>query len=108
MPIGEFVNVLPPVVFLVVHLAIFVVASYFAWHSFTAEARSLGWGFILFALAEISYMTYHLDWTVFLFAHTLSEVLVLLGVITVFTAATRRIAVRDKAGTVKRQQAGTR
>ena len=48
------------------------------------RCRLLGWGFSLFALAEISYMTYHLDWTVFLFAHTISEVLDLVAFVLVF------------------------
>ena len=46
-------------------------------------------GLRVFALAEISYLTYHLDWTVFLFAHTISEVLDLLAFILVFVVATR-------------------
>jgi hypothetical protein len=33
-------------------------------------------------------MTYHLDWTVFLFAHTISEVLDLVAFVLVFVAAT--------------------
>src|SRR3712207_8397073 len=37
------------------------------------ELALLGTAFTLFAAAEVSYMTYHLDWTVFLFAHTRSE-----------------------------------
>jgi hypothetical protein len=36
-------------------------------------------------------MTYHLDWTVFLFAHTISEVLDLVAFILVFSAATQRV-----------------
>jgi uncharacterized membrane protein len=32
-------------------------------------------------------MTYHLDWTVFLFAHTISEVLDLVAFVLVFVAA---------------------
>jgi hypothetical protein len=32
-------------------------------------------------------MTYHLDWTVFLFAHTISEVLDLVAFVLVFLAA---------------------
>ena len=44
----------------------------------------MGWGFTLYALAELCYMTYHLDWTVFLFAHTISEVLDLIAFILVF------------------------
>jgi hypothetical protein len=91
MPIGEFLNQIPAPVFLVIHLAIFGVAAYFAWRSFGAGASALGWGFSLFALAEISYMTYHLDWTVFLFAHTISEVAVLGGIVLVFAGAARGV-----------------
>jgi hypothetical protein len=36
-------------------------------------------------------MTYHLDWTTFLFAHTISEVLDVLAFGLVFVAATRTI-----------------
>ena len=54
------------------------------------ERALLGWGFSLFALAELSYMTYHLDWTVFLFAHTVSEVLDLLAFILIFSWTVRR------------------
>ena len=39
-------------------------------------------------------MTYHLDWTVFLFAHTISEVLDLLAFILVFVAAAQQLAGR--------------
>jgi len=51
----------------------------------------------LFALAEISYMTYHLDWTVFLFAHTISEVLDLVAFILIFASATQRALVAATA-----------
>jgi hypothetical protein len=36
-------------------------------------------------------MTYHLDWTTFLFAHTISEVLNVVAFGLVFLAATRTI-----------------
>jgi len=42
-------------------------------------------------------MTYHLDWTVFLFAHTISEVLDLFAFILVFVAATQRANVGSAA-----------
>ena len=90
MPFGDFVNQIPAPVFLAIHLTLFLVGAYFAWRSFGAGVSLLGWGFSLFALAEISYMTYHLDWTVFLFAHTVSTVLNLLAFILVFAAATQR------------------
>jgi hypothetical protein len=92
MPIGDFVNSIPPPVFLVIHLVAFAIGAYFAWRSFDAGNSTLGWAFSLFALAEISYMTYHLDWTVFLFAHTISEVLDLVAFILVFVAAGRGLA----------------
>ena len=92
MPIGDFVNQIPAPVFLLIHLVAFAAGAYFAWRSFDVGATTRGWGFSLFALAEISYMTYHLDWTVFLFAHTVSEVLDLLAFILIFSWTVRRAA----------------
>ena len=89
MPIGDFINVIPPAVFMFIHLSAFAIGAYFAWRSFDAGAGLLGWAFALFAAAEISYLTYHLDVTNFLFAHTISEVLDLGAFILVFVAATR-------------------
>jgi hypothetical protein len=91
MPFGDFVNSIPPVGFLAIHVVLFLVGSFFAWRSFGAGYSALGWGFALFALAEISYMTYHLDWTTFLFAHTISEVLDLGAFALVFLALSRTI-----------------
>jgi hypothetical protein len=91
MPLGDFVNSIPPPIFLLIHITAFAIGAYFAWRSFNADAGLLGFGFSLFALAEISYMTYHLDWTVFLFAHTISEVLDLLAFVLVFVAVTRGV-----------------
>jgi hypothetical protein len=90
MPFGSVINAIPNVAFLAIHLVAFLVGATFAWRSFDAGSRVLGWGFALFALAEVSYMTYHLDWTVFLFAHTVSEVLDLLAFVTIFVGLTRR------------------
>ena len=97
MPFGDIVNQIPAPVFLAIHLVAFLVGAYFAWRSFSAGATVLGAAFSLFALAEISYMTYHLDWTVFLFAHTISEVLDLFAFILVFVAATQRALVGSRA-----------
>jgi len=97
MPIGGLLNAFPPAFFLVVHLAAFVIGAYFASRAFSAGTRSLGWGFTLFAIAEIVYMTYHLDWTVFLFAHTIAEVLDLAAFILVFVGAVQTSAARLSA-----------
>jgi hypothetical protein len=95
-PIGDFVNNIPSIGFLAIHFAAFAIGAYFAWRSFGADQGTLGWGFSLYALAEIVYMTYHLDWTVFLFAHTIAEVLDLVAFTLVFVAL-GRIAVSREA-----------
>jgi len=97
MPFGSVVNQIPNVAFLAIHLAAFLIGATLAWRSFNAGARGLGWGFALFALAEVSYMTYHLDWTVFLFAHTISEVLDLLAFITIFASVGQRVLASAEA-----------
>lgn len=101
MPFGEFVNQIPAPVFLAIHLTLFLIGAFFAWRSFGGGAPLLGYGFSLFAVAEISYMTYHLDWTVFLFAHFVAEVLDLLAFIVVFAAvgyrATRGMTTKGQA-----------
>ena len=91
--IGDIANQVPPPVFLAIHVVLFLVGAFLAFRSFSAGASVLGWAFSLFALAEISYMTYHLDWTTFLFAHTISEVLDAVAFILVFVAATQRAIV---------------
>ena len=90
MPFGTFINAIPAPVFMVIHLVGFAIGVYFARRSFAAKAGDLGWAFALYALAELSYFTYHMDWTVFLFAHTISEVLDLLAFIILFTGLARR------------------
>jgi inner membrane protein involved in colicin E2 resistance len=90
MPFGDFVNQFPSTVYLIIHATAFLIGVYFAWRAFEGRAGLLGTAFSLFALAEISYITYHLDWTVFLFAHTVSDALNLIAFILVFVWASRR------------------
>jgi hypothetical protein len=98
MPFGDFVNQIPPLVFLAIHVTAFLIGAFFAQRSFAVGQSVLGWGFALFAIAEISYMTYHLDWTTFLLAHTISEVLDLFAFILIFSATAYRVA-RPNLGT---------
>ena len=98
MPFGDFINQIPAVGFLAIHLTAFLIGAFFAWRSFGAGATLLGAAFSLFALAELTYMTYHLDWTVFLFAHTISEVLDVAAFALVFVAATRTMLRPSTAG----------
>lgn len=88
-PIDFLVNSLPWGFFLVVHLALFSLGAYFAWRAFDAANTVAGAGFSLFAFAEISYMTYHVNATTFLFAHTISEVLDGLAFVLLFAWAAK-------------------
>ena len=93
-PIGDFINEFPWGFFLVVHVALFAVGAYFAFRSFDAGASVLGAGFTLFAVAEAVYATYHVNITLFLFAHTIAEVLDGLAFVLVFAAATKTAILR--------------
>jgi hypothetical protein len=87
MPYGSWVNDLPTGFFLAVHIAAFAIGAGFAWVAFKRELTLLASAFTLFAAAELVYMTYHVDWTVFLFAHTIAEVLDLAAFVLVFAGA---------------------
>ena len=94
MPYGSWVNGLPTGFFLAVHIAAFALGAGFAWLAFKRALALLGVAFSLFAGAELVYMTYHLDWTVFLFAHTIAEVLDLTAFVLVFAAAVYQVVRR--------------
>jgi hypothetical protein len=89
-PCCTFINEIPQWFFLLVHVVIFLFALVFGIRAFGAGESGFGWGFTLFALAEVSYLTYHVNLTLFLFAHTISEVLVLLGILMIAGSAARK------------------
>ena len=97
MPYGSWINDLPTTFFLVVHITAFALGAGFAWLAYKRELSLLGVAFSLFAVAELVYMTYHLDWTVFLFAHTVSEVLDLLAFILIFLWTARSLTASGRA-----------
>ena len=101
MPYGSWINDLPTGFFLTVHIAAFTIAAGFAWLAFKRELVLLGAAFSLFGAAELVYMTYHLDWTVFLFAHTIAEVLDLSAFILVFAAAVYSTVRRPALGATR-------
>ena len=94
MPWGSWINDLPTAFFLVVHIAAFAIGAGFAWLALKRELGLLAGAFMLFAAAEVVYMTYHLNWTVFLFAHTVAEVLDLVAFVLVFAGAVYEVARR--------------
>ena len=101
MPYGDWVNELPTAFFLTVHIAAFAVGAAFAWAAFRHELGVLGSSFALYALAELVYMTYHLDWTVFLFAHTIAEVFDLFAFVLVFAGAVYSVVRRPALGVTR-------
>jgi hypothetical protein len=98
MPYGSWVNDLPTGFFLAVHIAAFALGAGFAWLAYKRDLVLLGAAFSLFAAAELVYMTYHLDWTVFLFAHTIAEVLDLAAFVLVFAGAVYSVVRRPALG----------
>ncbi len=97
MPWGSWINEFPTEFFMVVHLAAFAIGATFAWAAYKRDLTLLGLGFSLFAAAEAVYMTYHLDWTVFLFAHTIAEVLDLGAFVLVFAGTVLPVAFGGRA-----------
>jgi hypothetical protein len=79
----------------------FALGAGFAWLAFKRELALLGSAFSLFAAADLVYMTYRLDWTVFLFAHTIAEVLDLTAFVLVFAAAVYAAVRRAALNTVE-------
>ena len=88
-PCCDVINRLPWGFFLIVHVALFVIGAFFASRAFAAENPLLAWGFVAFALAEVSYMTYHVNLTQFPFAHTISEVLNGVAFVAIFAGAVK-------------------
>ena len=98
MPYGSWINDLPTGFFLTVHVAAFAIGGGFAWLAAKRNLQLLATAFSLFAAAEVVYMTYHLDWTVFLFAHTIAEVLDLGAFVLVFAGAVYETVRRPALG----------
>ncbi|HEY4410497.1 MAG TPA: hypothetical protein VGO87_11505 [Acidimicrobiia bacterium] len=89
-PVDVIVRDLPWWFFMAVHVALFLIGAWFALRAFESAEKLFGWGFALFALAEISYMTYHVNITNFLFAHTISEVLDGVAFVVLFAGAAQK------------------
>lgn len=105
-PCCDFINQFPWGFFLAVHVVLFAAGAYFALRSFDADRTLFGAGFSLFALAELVYLTYHINITQFLFAHTIAEVLDALAFVTLFAAGAKSALVSwtpASAGSMRRR-----
>ena len=107
-PVDVIVRDLPWGFFLAVHIALFLAGAFFALRAYEQGQGLFGTGFALFALAEISYMTYHVNVTNFLFAHTISEVLDGVAFVLLFVAAVQKgvVAPSSNGARAKRDLVG--
>ena len=74
-PFGSFMEAVPHWGFIIIHSTLILVAVWLSRQVRTGGNARAANGFLIFVLAELSYITYHAHLTHFLFAHTLSEVL---------------------------------
>jgi hypothetical protein len=75
-PFGAFMDAVPHWAFIIIHTALILVGYWLA-------RKTKRTGFLLFVLAELSYITYHAGLTHFLFAHIVAEVLDVLALVTI-------------------------
>lgn len=81
---GSFMDAMPHWAFIVIHSALVVVAY---WLSRKTKNK----GFLLFVLAELSYISYHAGLTHFLLAHTVAEVLDILALVAIAVGFSGRV-----------------
>jgi len=84
VPFGSFMDAVPHWAFIVIHSALIVVA-------YLLSRRTKNNGFLLFVLAELSYITYHAGLTHFLFAHLIAEVLDVLALVAIAVGFGKRV-----------------
>jgi hypothetical protein len=82
-PFGTFMEAMPHWGFIIIHTVLIVVG-------FALARRTKNRGFLLFVLAELSYITYHLGATHFLFAHIVAEVCDVLALVVIALGFSRR------------------
>jgi len=85
-PFGSFMEAMPHGAFIIIHSILIVVG-------FWLSRKTKNSGFLLFVLAELSYITYHAGLTHFLFAHIIAEVLDVLALVTIALGFSKRVGV---------------
>ena len=88
-PFGTFMEAVPHWGFIIIHSTLILVAVWLSRRVRAGGHRQAANGFMLFILAELSYITYHAHLTHFLFAHTLSEVLDILTLVVIGLSVSR-------------------
>jgi hypothetical protein len=84
IPFGSFMDAMPHWAFIIIHSVLIGVGF---WLSRKTKLN----GFLLFVLAELSYITYHLGMTHFLFAHLIAEVCDALALVSIAFGFGRKV-----------------
>ena len=79
---GDFMQLVPHWAFIIIHSTLILMGFILSRKARGAGYGTAATGFLLFCLAEFSYITYHLGVTHFLLAHTIAEVLDALALLT--------------------------
>lgn len=85
-PFGSFMDAMPHWAFIIIHSVLILVG-------FWLSRKTKNNGFLLFVLAELSYITYHAGLTHFLFAHIIAEVLDVSALVTIALGFSTRVGV---------------
>jgi hypothetical protein len=86
VPFGTFMDAMPHWAFIIIHSVLVLLGLWLARKTSAAGFRTASKGFLLFVLAELSYITYHAGLTHFLFAHIVAEVCDALALLTIGVA----------------------
>jgi len=89
-PFGSFMAAVPHWGFIIIHSTLILVAVWLSRQVRAGGNARAANGFLLFVLAELSYITYHAHLTHFLFAHTVAEVLDILTLVVIGTGLARQ------------------
>jgi hypothetical protein len=92
-PFGSFMDAMPHSAFIIIHSLLILVGYWLS-------RKTKNNGFLLFVLAELSYITYHAGLTHFLFAHIIAEVLDVLALVTIALGFSKRVGVAGAAPVV--------
>ena len=87
---GDFMQLVPHWAFIIIHSTLILMAFVLSRRARAAGYGLAATGFLLFCLAELSYITYHLGYTHFLLAHTIAEVLDALTLVTIAIGLVKR------------------
>ena len=90
-PFGAFMDAVPHWGFIVIHSVLILLGLWLSRKARGAGAGTAANGFLLFVLAELSYISYHAGVTHFLFAHIVAEVCDALAFLTVGLGLAKRV-----------------